>query len=33
MPDGGDGEELAWFVREPADRLAVSARRSFDDWF
>ncbi len=33
MPQGGDGEELAWFVRERADRLAVSARRSFDEWF
>jgi hypothetical protein len=33
MPRGGDGEELAWFVRGPADRLAVSARRAFDDWF
>lgn len=30
---GGDGEELAWFVRTRTDRLAVSARRSFDDWF
>jgi hypothetical protein len=29
----GDGEELAWFVREPADRLAVSPQRNFDDWF
>jgi RES domain-containing protein len=33
LPRGGDGEELAWFVRERADRLTVSARRSFDDWF
>jgi hypothetical protein len=33
MPRGGDGEELAWFVRERADRLAVAARRSFDSWF
>lgn len=32
-PRGGDGEELAWFVRARADRLAVSARRSFDAWF
>jgi RES domain-containing protein len=27
------GEELAWFVRTPADRLTVARRRSFDDWF
>jgi RES domain-containing protein len=33
LPKGGDGEELAWFVRGRTDRLAVSARRSFDDWF
>jgi RES domain len=33
VPEGGDGEELAWFVRGRTDRLAVSARRSFDDWF
>jgi hypothetical protein len=32
-PRGGDGEELAWFLRARLDRLAVSARRSFDDWF
>jgi hypothetical protein len=32
-PKGGDGEELAWFVRGRTDRLDVSARRSFDDWF
>lgn len=30
---GGDGEELAWLVRERTDRLAVSSRRPFDDWF
>jgi hypothetical protein len=30
---GEVGEELAWFVRERTDRLAVSARRAFDDWF
>jgi hypothetical protein len=29
----GYGEELVWFVRGRTDRLAVSARRSFDDWF
>lgn len=28
-----DGEELAWFVRGAADRLAISARRPFDAWF
>jgi RES domain len=33
VPRGGDGEELAWFVRGRTDRLAVSARRSFDEWF
>jgi hypothetical protein len=33
LPKGGDGEELAWFVRDRTDRLAVSARRAFDDWF
>jgi hypothetical protein len=33
LPKGEDGEELAWFVRARLDRLAVSARRSFDDWF
>ena len=33
LPKGGDGEELAWFVRERTDRLVVSARRAFDDWF
>lgn len=33
LPRGGKGEELAWFVRGRTDRLAVSARRSFDDWF
>lgn len=33
LPKGGDGEELAWFVRGRSDRLAVSARRSFEDWF
>ena len=33
LPKGRDGEELAWFVRGRADRLAVSASRSFDDWF
>jgi hypothetical protein len=33
MAKGGDGEELAWFVRGRSDRLAVSARRSFEDWF
>jgi hypothetical protein len=27
------GEELAWFVRGPADRLRVSGRRAFDEWF
>ena len=33
VPGDGDGEELAWFVRGRTDRLAVSARRAFDDWF
>jgi hypothetical protein len=33
LPKGEDGEELAWFVRGRGDRLAVSARRSFEDWF
>lgn len=33
VPTGGDGEELAWFFRARTDRLAVSARRAFDDWF
>ena len=33
VPRGGNGEELAWFVRGRTDRLAVSARRSFDEWF
>jgi hypothetical protein len=27
------GEELAWFVRTGEDRLRVSGRRRFDDWF
>ena len=27
------GEELAWFVRDTADRLRVRRRRAFDDWF
>lgn len=27
------GEELAWFVRGAADRLRVSRRRAFDEWF
>jgi hypothetical protein len=33
LPKGEDGEELAWFVRERTDRLTVSARLAFDDWF
>jgi RES domain len=33
LPKGNAGEELAWFVRGQVDRLAVSARRSFDAWF
>ena len=33
LPKGQHGEELAWFVRERTDRLAVSTRRAFDDWF
>ena len=33
LPKGEAGEELAWFVRGRRDRLAVSARRSFEDWF
>jgi RES domain-containing protein len=33
IPKGGDGEELAWFVRGRADRLVISARHPFDDWF
>jgi RES domain len=33
LPKGEDGEELAWFVRDRTDSLAVSTRRSFDDWF
>jgi RES domain len=33
VPKGRDGEELVWFVRERTDRLTVSVRRSFDDWF
>jgi RES domain-containing protein len=27
------GEELAWFVRGSADRLRVTRRRAFEDWF
>jgi RES domain-containing protein len=27
------GEELAWFVRGSADRLRISRRRAFEDWF
>ena len=33
LAEGEAGEELAWFVRERADRLTVSVRRAFDDWF
>jgi hypothetical protein len=33
LPRRSEGEELAWFVRGQVDRLAVSARRSFDAWF
>lgn len=28
-----EGEELAWFVHGPADRLRVRGRRPFDEWF
>lgn len=27
------GEELAWFVRDPAGRLRARRRRGFDEWF
>jgi len=27
------GEELAWFVRRSADRLRVTRRSAFEDWF
>jgi hypothetical protein len=27
------GEELAWFVRRSKDRLRVTRRRGFEDWF
>ncbi|MDP9302234.1 MAG: RES family NAD+ phosphorylase [Actinomycetota bacterium] len=27
------GEELAWFVRGSADRLRVTRRRAFEEWF
>ncbi len=30
---GDPGEELAWFVRVPGDRLRSARRRAFDDWF
>ncbi len=33
LPKGDVGEELAWFVRDRTDRLTVSARRPFDEWF
>jgi RES domain len=33
LAKGEAGEELAWFVRERTDRLTVSTRRAFDDWF
>lgn len=30
---GERGEELAWFIRVPSDRLRSLRRRAFDDWF
>jgi hypothetical protein len=33
LPRGERGEELAWFVKTQDDRLRVSARRRFGDWF
>ncbi len=30
---GDRGEELAWFVHAPRDRLTVARRRAFDVWF
>jgi hypothetical protein len=33
MARRGRGEELAWFVRGTADRLRVTGRRTFEEWF
>jgi hypothetical protein len=33
LPRRERAEELAWFVREPVDRLRSAGRHPFDDWF